>query len=627
MNVFQMLQIYKSFGAEAVLLGASFSMQAGEKVGMVGANGGGKSTLLDILSGRSSQDSGEIVFARGLTVGYLEQDNIFQPGRTLRDELMSVFADLLSIWSRMQEQEKLMAQPEVFNDAERLDAVMHEYNELRENFESQNGYEIESRVRGVASGLGFSSDQLNAETAFFSGGEKTRANLARLLLSRPDLLLLDEPTNHLDLDACQWLEDFLEDYPGTVLAVSHDRYFLDRFASRILELSGGKVSSYKGNYTRYQEQKEEEIVARTRDYEKYREKVRKMEEYIRRFKAGIKARQARGRASILKRMEEVEAPDKDLEIHFTFHMAHSSGEMVLAVQEASKTYGGRKVFSGIDFTVRKGECIGIIGPNGCGKSTLLKMLAGFLDSDTGSVRQGSSLSVGYFDQLQMTLNPGNNMVEEIRQAFPMSEEEARTLLGRFCFIGDDVWKKIEVLSGGEKSRLMLVKLLLEQNNLLLFDEPTNHLDITGRTALEDALESYPGTVIIVSHDRYFLDRTVERILEFENGCLQDYSGDYTYYRYKKDELKRLAAERAAEQETVKKQVRIQSLKAASSVKKPDPDALIKMIEEAEMEMEKISLELSDQTTYNDPDIVCRLKTKYDDLQNELNDNYRLLETI
>lgn len=626
MNVVQIQELSKTFGVETILSQVSFFLQEGEKVGLVGANGTGKSTLLKIIAGREEADSGQVVFAKGALCGYLAQEGDCSEDNTMQEELLTVFSDLADLWQEIQNLERTMSMPEVFNHPQKLEQVMEKYSLVRSEYERRNGYAVESKIRGICTGLGFELADLSRQINSFSGGQKTRIALAKLLLQEPSLLLLDEPTNHLDLQSCEWLEEYLCDYPGAVLVVSHDRYFLDRVAERIIELSEGKIRSYPGNYSEFLQQKEKEKAAQEKNYELYQAKVKKLEEYIRRNRAGVNAKQARGRASLLEKLKPVERPKEEEVIRFTFYSGKQTGEKVVELNDLEMGYGGNILFSKLKLMIRRGERVGLIGPNGVGKSTLLKILARELVPLKGEVIFGKNVQVGYYDQEQRSLNPHNTIIEEIRQVRPMSEEEARNFLAGFLFCEDDVFKPIQVLSGGEKTRVLLAKLLLMEGNLLILDEPTNHLDIKGKEVLEAALQSYNGTVIIVSHDRYFLDQTIERILELDNGKLTDYPGDYTYYRWKKEQMAQSLREQV--QESKKEGL---SCKTSTVPKKQiprlTPEQIMERIEAVEIEMAGISQALASTETYEQPVIIKELSERYEALNKELESLYSLWEEI
>jgi len=521
-------RISKSFGAATVLQEISFQVEPGERVGLVGANGAGKTTLLRVLAGRDQPDSGNLTFRRGALVGYLEQSAHVRASGTLESELRKAFAGLEKIAGAMSEMEEQMAARAGASGAGA--ELLENYGELRHRFEREGGYQAETRLRVVASGLGFNAGDLSRELNTFSGGELTRARLARLLLEEPDLLFLDEPTNHLDLGAVEWLESALREWRGSVVTVSHDRYFLDRVAGRILFLDNGFVKNYPGNYSDFVRQREQELLTQEKAYKKQRELLDKERELIRTSGSGEREKkQAKSREKRLERLALVEKPREEKAMTLGFGFAGRSGEIVLRLQEVNKCYNGIRVFTGLNLELRYGDRLALVGPNGAGKTTLLKIIAGELDSDSGRVWLGPSVRVTYFDQHQAAVSPYATPLDDIMAVSGMSLTEARTYLGRFLFSGDDVFKRNSDLSGGEKSRLSLAKLGLDTGNFLVLDEPTNHLDISAVEELEKAIQSFPGTLLVVSHDRYFISRTARMVLELSGGRASLYKMPYDDY--------------------------------------------------------------------------------------------------
>ena len=537
MSVFRVGNLTKSFGIHTVFADVSFELRRGEKIGLIGANGCGKTTLLRCILGREAADSGSVTLPPGETVGWVEQDGGFGDG-TLYQELLAGFHDILMLQAEMSRLEKAIA---LEKDEEALAGLMKAYASAMERFEHGGGYGYEAAIRRVASGLGFSSEDMDRPVADFSGGQKTRIGLARALVRQPDFLFLDEPTNHLDIAMVEWLEEFLREYGGGVLVISHDRYFLDQVAERILELENGVLTAYRGNYTRYLVQKEERVASHLEAYEKQQEYISKTEAYIDRFRAGIKSRQARGRQSQLDRLDRLAAPTARSQFTLELPMLADSAERVAELDTVTAAYGLKVIFSKLSMLLRKGEGVALVGPNGAGKTTLLKLLTGELAPAKGTVKLGNRVKMGYFAQEHEGLNPANRMLDELMNEFGFGEEQARGYLGAMLFRGDDVFKVIGDLSGGEKARLALLKLMLTGANFLLLDEPTNHLDIPGKEAVEEALTEYPGTFLTVSHDRYFLDRVADHVLELADGKLTVYVGNYSYYREKKQAAKAEAA--------------------------------------------------------------------------------------
>lgn len=528
----------KSFGIEELFRDVSFEVARGDKVGLVGANGAGKTTLMRILLGQEESDAGVIQVDDADTVGYVEQQAVFGEG-TLYEEFRRAFEDIIELGERKKMMEREIGR---LHDADALE----EYGRIVERFELLGGYDYESRIRRIAFGLGFAEEELQKDVSHFSGGQKTRICLAKALLREPDFLFLDEPTNHLDIRMIEWLEDFLGSYRGGVLTISHDRFFLDRVTNRIIELAGKTATDYDGNYSYFVKVKAERRAAMRSAYEKQQEHIRKTEEYIRRYRAGIKSKQARGRQSQLNRLERIVLPPETATFnYFLFHAPSECAQRVAEMEDVSMNFGRQEVLSHVDLLIRKGDGVALVGSNGAGKTTLLRILMGELEAVSGRVHMGSRVKPGYFSQQHEGLHPENRVLDEILYEYGMTEEEARKYLGAFLFRGDEVYRTIGALSGGEQSRLAFLKLMLTGANFLVLDEPTNHLDIPAKEAVEEALMAFPGTFLVVSHDRYFLDKVTNCTLELEGGKLREYGGSYSYYRRKKEEEAQRAQEEAA----------------------------------------------------------------------------------
>jgi len=528
MIVIQAAGLDKSLGGRSILHKVDFVLQKGEKVGLVGANGAGKSTLLKCLDGTLAPDAGRISKAQFLSVGCLEQVNTESQEPTLWDFIMEAFSPILDMRQGMASLEEQMKQP-----GQDLERLLSRYARLQEKYEQARGYACETDARRILSGLGFNPAQFSQPVESFSGGQKTRIKLARLLAARPDCLLLDEPTNHLDTGSVEWLEEYLASYPGTLLVVSHDRMLLEKVATRIIEVRNSRLYSFPGNYSNYLKQRAGQDLAWERAYERQQEHIRKTREFIARYKAGVKARQARGREAQLSRLERLEQPRDDQVISaWSLPPVPPSGDEVLEVQGISKAFDEVELLRGVNAKIRRGDKVALIGPNGSGKTTFLRILQGLETAPTGQIRWGSRVRAAYFAQENENLNPDHTLLEEIYNSFPLTLEQARTYLGSILFSGDDVFKKVDSLSGGERGRLALLKALLSKPNFLILDEPTNHLDIHGRQAAEDLLAGFPGTILMVSHDRYFIDQVCNRVLAIENQTLVPYWGNYTYYREK-----------------------------------------------------------------------------------------------
>lgn len=541
MILLQANNIEKSFGARPILRGASLVLNERERVGMVGANGSGKSTFLQCLTGRLAADSGICSQAAFTAIGYLEQLPGIEPRCSAWDAVMAGFPELLEQRAAIGRLEQ-----EISQAGKRAEALLDGYARITEAYDRANGYACEATARRVLSGLGFAGQQFTQSWSSFSGGEKTRLNLARLLVVPRDVLLLDEPTNHLDFKALEWLEEYLAGYKGSVLVVSHDRRFLERVATRIVHLQDGRFQSYPGSYSQYLEQRAREEVSAQRAYEKQQEFIRRTEEYIRRFKAGIKSRQARGRQSQLNRLERLEKSSSLPAVNIAApSKAAASAEIVLQADNLAKTFGARTILAEASITIRRGERLALVGPNGCGKTTLLQILAGALAPDAGEVRLGSRVRMAYFDQENENLRADNTVLDEIVVNCDLTPGEARSRLGAMLFRGDDVFKPVAALSGGERARLALLKMMIPAGNLLIMDEPTNHLDIDSRQAVEDLLAGYPGTLLTVSHDRYFLDQVTDSVLVIQGGRLVKYDGNYSSCSQRIWETKPIGAESPA----------------------------------------------------------------------------------
>ncbi len=629
----------KSYGGKDVLKKVTFSVNSGDKVGVVGPNGAGKTTLFRCLTGEESPDSGQVMLGNGLQLGMLVQEVSFQQENTLEDEMMSAFAPLLALREDIEIlTEEIAKQAE---DKERLEKSMHQYQNTLHKYEEQGGYEIENKVRQVAIGLGFSHQDLKKKVSHFSGGQQTRINLAKLLLFQPDILLLDEPTNHLDTTSAEWLEGYLKGYPGTILVISHDRYFLDEISSCILEIEHGKGTYYKGNYSRYKKLKAEQLKAYESAYAKQQEYIKNTEEYIDRYRAGIKSKQARGRQKQLERFERMERPEAEKSLgFFSFPMVEMSGERVIELEEGAFSYDSqaKPVFQSANGLIRRGEKVGLVGPNGSGKTTLLKVLAGLLTQDKGEVRYGSKVSKSYYSQQHEDLHPEYEVLEEIVKTTQLGEKEGRAYLGKFLFSGDDVFKKVATLSGGEKSRLALLKLFLKGANLLFLDEPTNHLDIPSKEVLEKALIDYQGTVVLVSHDRYFLDQVTTKIWEFkENGQgISEFLGNYTYYRDKKISYQLADKSKEKNLQIQKKDSNI----TAREIREKDKEEqrrqrqLAREIEELEgkiaaleEEKENLSYVLAEPSTYSNGEQAKELTERYQQIDWQLTEYFKQWEEL
>ena len=544
MIILSVQHVTKSFGGNTVLKDVSLTLQNRERIGLVGVNGCGKTTLLKILAGESQADSGVISMARQLRVGYLAQQNPVISGQTVYQVLDAVFEPVRDMESRLRMLEKQMSEAQ---DEEALSRLGESYTRLNTAFEDAGGYDYCSRIQGVLKGLGFADGMQDQDTGLLSGGELTRLYLARLLLSKPDLLLLDEPTNHLDLSALAWLESYLADYPGSVLVVSHDRFFMDRVCDGIVEMAFGKTEQYPGNYTRYLDLRAERWLTRERAYDAQQKEIAHQLEVIRRLKSFNREKsikRAESREKMLDKITLLERPAEEKQVFFSFTARQRTGDDVLSVRHLSKRFGERILFDDLSFELKRGDRVALIGQNGIGKTTLFRMITGEETQDAGAVIYGANVDIGYYDQHQRGLSADKTILDEVWDAFPrMDQTQIRSALGQFLFSGEDVFEQIRTLSGGERGRVALTKLMLREDNLLLLDEPTNHLDMNSREVLESALDGFEGTILAISHDRYFINRFATRVMELTADGLRIYSGNYDDY------LQAKAREAAGEDES------------------------------------------------------------------------------
>lgn len=623
-------KITKSFGINTILNEISFSVNEGNRMGIVGPNGAGKTTLFKLITGELLYDSGSLYQSKDLSIAYLEQNESVDSSNSIWDELLLVYAPVLEMEKHIRHLETLISKHSDMNNPKYL-VLAEEYSQQLELFAENDGYIYESHMRGILIGLGFSSEEFYQPIWQLSGGQKTRVALAKLLLEKPDLLLLDEPTNHLDLEAIQWLESFLKSYSGTILIISHDRYFLDNLCDCILEVENNNAVLYKGNYTEYQRRRQERRENQQKEYNLQQKEIHRQEEIIKRYRSfnrekSIRAAESREKA--LDKMERVEKPAYMEDVRMSFRAKKHSGNDILMVEDLSMAFDGKNLFENVTFSMKKGDRVGIIGPNGVGKTTLFRILLGQLQSTSGSIRFGTGVDIGYYDQEQSSLSPDNTALEELWDSFPsLTETQIRNTLALFLLRGDDVYKSIHQLSGGERGRIMLSKLMLAEKNFMLMDEPTNHLDMPTKEVIEDALKDYPGTLLMISHDRYFLNKIVNRIFVFEETGIKEYLGNYDDYQEKRKNqelMEALEAEtpiektRTAQKEDRKKE------RDERQKQKAFQEELHKMeqhIHSLEEEVQKLEEQLSDTALYEDTGKMIEIQQCYSHSKTSLEDAY------
>ena len=613
MNLIQFNNVYKQYTGEYILKNVTFSINDGDKIGMIGLNGAGKSSIIKIILGQENHDGsieninekGSVFVNPNMKIGYLSQIHKFDSeNNSVYEELLSVFSEQRNI---LHDIEKISLRMAI---EENVDNLMEEYNSLNEKYEAMDGYNMEYKIKQVMQGLEL-NDFKESQIKSLSGGEKTRVTLAKLLLEEPDLLILDEPTNHLDILSIEWLEEYLKKYGKSFLLVSHDRIFLDSVCNKIYELERGKVEQYNGNFSDFVIQKELILKGEIKRFEKETEKIKKMEEYITRFKAGIKAKQARGRQKILDRLNRMDDPVfNPNRMKLKFDISSSSADRVLSVKNLSKSFDGKKVLNNISFDMYKGDKVGIIGKNGIGKSTLLKILMGIKNQDDGEFKFGERVKLGYYDQDHQNLFPENNILQEINTSLNYTEEYLRSKAASFLFVGDDVLKPVSKLSGGEKVRLSLLKLSEQKGNLLLLDEPTNHLDIYSIEVLEDALIDYEGSLLLVSHNRHFINSICNKIYYLSEDGLEEFKGNFDEYKMKISEKELYNNKNKEESDYFKRKEE----KKLESSRKKELEKIEKTIEEIGIRTEKLNLNMDEAGKKNDLGLMLEIQKELDDLK-------------
>ena len=622
--------VAKAFGINEIFKNVSFMVEQGEHLGLVGVNGSGKTTLLRCLLNPEYVDSGVIKFEPGTSVGYVQQGFTDIAG-TIWQFMMNSCPEVLNMRDKLQQLEEASADL----DGTELEEVLEEYARVTKRYEHIDGYNLEARIKRVLIGLGYKEDWWEKDATTLSGGQKTRLMLAAALVRNPDFMILDEPTNHLDILMTQWLEGYLKEFRGGLIVVSHDRAFLDNVATRILEMEGGKLQSFKGNYTKYLEQKAIQTQTLEAAYNAQQEYIARTEAYIRRFKAGIKSKMARGRQSQLDRLERIDAPVYNEEFELRLPPAAECADRVLIMEDLTIGYGDNVLAKGINLTLRRGEKAALLGANGTGKTTLLKTILGEVDPLKGKAKIGSRVQIGYFSQTYERLNPQQTLLENFVIEYGFTEEHTRSMLGGMLFHGDDVFKEIGTLSGGQKARLVLLKLVLDGANCLVLDEPTNHLDIMARETVEAALTAFDGTVLVVSHDRYFVNEVANRIWEIEDCQVKDYKGNYEFYQEERAKQAALLAEREAElekqrayaEQQAKKntvQATPEKVEAKNKQRRYSPDEAKKLlpkvelnIREQEAMMKILEMKMADPANHADPAQSAAMAAEHDEYENKI----------
>ena len=630
MSVAILSNIEKTFGKRVIFDKLSLTVYPGERIGFIGANGAGKTTLFRIMTGNVLADAGQIAISKNTKVGHLTQDPVFDPENTVMDEAELAFAELHQLSHRLREIEHDMAGLE----GEALDKILRQYQNAQHEFDLAGGHAWRHRLEATLQGVGLAPSAWEQSVQTLSGGQKSRLALAKLLISEPDLLLLDEPTNHLDLSAIEWLEYWMKDFKGAVILISHDRFLLDRLATRIVWLNKFKLDSFGGNYSSFVKQRELIELSQERAYELQQKDIDKQQEFIRRFQAGQRSKESRGRATRLERMlksdQVVQKVATQHSIHLAINTDQRAGDQVLNVRELSKSYGENRLWQDLSLLVHRGERIGLIGPNGSGKTTLLRALIGEEEADAGMIRWGANLNIGYYDQRLGDFDPENTVIDELREGRDVKEQQARNILATMLFRGDDIYKPIGLLSGGERARVRLSQLLIDKPNVLVMDEPTNHLDIASREALEGALNQFAGTILCVSHDRYFLDKVVGRLLVLQPPEMTDFAGNYSDWHRKLETDAARAANLAAARDKAEKAERAAAPKPApakSGNKRDNPylrpfgrltvEQLELEIAQTEQGIAACQAAFGDPDTFKDPSRGQQLQTDYESLTQKL----------
>ncbi|MEB9997761.1 MULTISPECIES: ABC-F family ATP-binding cassette domain-containing protein [Bacillus] len=629
MILLQVNALSKLYGAETILANIKLEVQTKDRIALVGRNGAGKSTLLKIIAGELSHDGGEIIKPKDVSIGYLAQNTGLETSLTIWDEMLTVFTHLQQMETKLRRLEQEMGKEKNFSNEATYERLLADYDQLQLNYKDQGGYQYEADIRSILSGLGFPVETHQTTISTLSGGQKTRLALGKLLLTKPDLLILDEPTNHLDIETLTWLEQYLQGYPGAILIVSHDRYFLDKLVTQVYEISNKESRRFVGNYSKYLDLKSALYEQEMKRYEKQQDEIAKLEDFVQKNIARASTtKRAQSRRKQLDRMELLTRPLGDSKsASFHFDIEKQSGNDVLQVNDATIGYDGNPIIEHVTMRLTRGDSVALVGPNGIGKSTLLKSIVNKLPLLNGDVSFGSNVSVGYYDQEQANLTSSKRVLNELWDEYPLQpEKEIRTILGNFLFTGDDVLKPVSSLSGGQKARLALAKLMMQKSNLLILDEPTNHLDLNSKEILENALIDYPGTLLFVSHDRYFINRVTTTVVELSTEGAQEYLGDYDYYVEKKNEMiERAELEQQESDVPVQKVVAQEKLNYLEEKERKKLERQrtrkIEELEQSIVELEEEIATLEDQLClpeiYADYEKASEITTKKQTLQEQL----------
>lgn len=624
MIVLQVNGLTKSFGADTILSNIKLEVQSRDRVALVGRNGAGKSTLLKMITGQLSYDSGDIIKPKDVSIGYMAQDTGLESDLSIWDEMLGVFDRLRKMEDELRCYEKKMGNPEIYENETEYERILKEYDELQVAFKDQGGYKYEADIRTVLHGLNFKDFDTNTKISTLSGGQKTRLALGKLLLTKPELLILDEPTNHLDIETLTWLEGYLQNYSGALLIVSHDRYFLDKIVTKVYEVSRNRAERFEGNYSYYLDEKDQRFEQQMREFDKQQKEIAKLEEFVQKnIVRASTTKRAQSRRKQLERMERIDKPKGDEKsANISFSIDKQTGNDVLTLRELAIGYPNNIINQGLTFDLKRQESVALVGPNGIGKSTLLKAIVSGQTLLDGDIHYGSNVKIGFYDQEQTNLTSNKTVLKELWDDFPLTDEkDVRAVLGRFLFTGDDVLKNVSDLSGGEKGRLALSKLMMQKSNLLILDEPTNHLDLDSKEILEEALIQFPGTILFVSHDRYFINRIATRVLELSTDGVTAYLGDYDYYVEKKQELAELAA---LEQQASQPEQQVTSGKTSFQQDKETKrqerqmnrriEEIEKAVDTAENRMAALEEELCLPEVFEDHEKVMKLNEEMDQLR-------------